>query len=116
MTGFVAQAGVLDVEQAAADDLGSGVVGEFLGAATDQVALASPIRLIPTGVRSVLVHGDCDVDVPLNQSERYHAAAASHGELCRLIVLPGVEHFAVIEVGTAAYQVCRDAVLDLVGR
>jgi pimeloyl-ACP methyl ester carboxylesterase len=65
---------------------------------------------VPIGVPVVCVHGDADANVPLRQSERF--AAASGDEL---VVLPGVDHFAVIDPSTGAWGACRDAVVRLAG-
>ena len=117
LTGFVAQAGVLDLEAAVAARLGNGAVDDFLGPGSDRrgeaYALASPIRLLPTGIPSVLVHGDQDEDVPLEQSRRYAAAAIAAGDRCTLVERPGADHYGVITVGSPDWQVCRSAVLDL---
>ncbi len=116
LTGFVAQAGVLDLEAAIAADLGAGAVTDFLGTAASPAALAqaSPIRLLPTPVRSILVHGDRDQDVPLEQSRAYAAAARAAGDDALLIELPGADHYGVITPGTHDWSVCRAAVESLV--
>lgn len=75
--------------------------------------LASPIALLPTGVSTVLVHGDRDREVPVQQSRAYARAATAAGDDCRLIVLPGADHFGVITPGSPDWAVCREAVLAL---
>src|SRR4051794_23269425 len=70
LSGVVSLAGVADLQAAEKDQLGSNAVHEFLGGgrASDHPA-ADPARLLPTGVPSLLVHGDADTNVPLDQSE-----------------------------------------------
>ena len=118
LSGFVSQAGVLDLELAVTDHLGAGAVAAFLdpsgGGEPAAYEVVSPVRLLPTGVPSVLVHGTADEDVPLSQSESYAAAAARADDSCRLVTLPGADHFGVITPDSPDWHVCRAAVLDLV--
>jgi dipeptidyl aminopeptidase/acylaminoacyl peptidase len=110
----VSQAGVLDLEDAARRGVGSGAVDDLLGGGPDEVperyALASPAARVPVGVPVVCVHGTADDRVPIRQSERYVAAAVAAGDPAELVALPGVNHFAVIDVRTPAWQACTDAV------
>ncbi|AEA26646.1 hypothetical protein Psed_4491 [Pseudonocardia dioxanivorans CB1190] len=114
LRGAVSQAGVLDLEDAARREVGGGAVDDLLGGGPDDVpdryALASPAARLPVGVPVVCVHGDEDVNVPLRQSERYAAAARTAGDPVELVVLPGVDHFAVIDPSTAAWGACAAAV------
>lgn len=116
LTGFVSQAGVLDLQLALKEDLGSGAVRNFLGARADDPeagSLASPCALLPMGVPSMCVHGTADDDVPLSQSQRFVAAARRVGDDSRLLALPGIDHFALIDVTSSAWAACRAAVLEL---
>lgn len=117
LTGFVSQAGVLDLAQADRESLGGSAVAAFVGGHVTDVPAdyraASPIRQLPTGVPSVLVHGTADAQVPLSQSERYRDAAVLAGDDCRLDVLAGVDHFEPIQPGAPAWIRCRTAVLGL---
>lgn len=119
LRGVVSQAGVLDLVDAADRGVGRGAVDDFVGgtpdAVPDRYALASPVARVPLGVPVVAVHGDADVNVPLRQSERFVAAARAAGDPAELVRLPGVEHFAVIDPGEAAWRACRDAVGRLLG-
>ncbi|MFF0499536.1 alpha/beta hydrolase family protein [Nocardia aobensis] len=116
LTGFVSQAGVLDLELALKEDLGSGAVPNFLGARADDPEACSPAcpgALLPMGVPSICVHGTADDDVPLSQSQRFVAAARRAGDDSRLLVLPGIDHFSLIDVASDAWAACRSAVLEL---
>jgi acetyl esterase/lipase len=116
LTGFVSQAGVLNLALALKEDLGAGAIRNFLGARADDPAarsLACPSALLPMGVPSLCVHGTADDDVPLSQSQRFVAAARRAGDDCRLLVLPGIDHYSLIEVTSPAWAACRTAVLDL---
>ena len=79
---------------------------------------ASPLAQVGDGARVVCVHGDADDTVPLSQSERYVEAALRAGDPAKLIVLPRIGHFELIDVRHPAWDACRDQVLQdgLVGR
>ena len=117
LRGVVSQAGVLDLVDAAEEGIGRRAVEAFLGGmpadVPDRYALASPAARVPLGVPVVAVHGDADPNVPLRQSERFVAAARAAGDPAELVRLPGTDHFAVIDPGTAAWRACRDAALQL---
>ena len=62
-------------------DLSNGVVRDLMGGAPGEMpgryATASPIELLPLGVRQVLIHGTEDENVPFDISRAYHKAALS---------------------------------------
>ena len=114
----ITQAGVLDLEQAAAERLGAGAVLAFLGGGPEQVperyAVASPAALVPLGVPLVAVHGDADEEVPIEQSRRFVQRATAAGDNAELVVLPGIDHYALITGSSPAWTACREAVTRLV--
>lgn len=111
VVGAVAQAGVLDFRQ---HPRITRRAAELLGGTPEEVperyAEASPAELLPIGPPLVLVHGEADEDVPVEQSTAF--AAASGAEL---ITLPGVGHLDLITPGAPAWETCRDAALRLAG-
>jgi acetyl esterase/lipase len=116
LTGVVLQAGVLDLVHGADEGLGGGAVEEFLGGTPaerpDAYAQASPIALVPLGVRSVCVHGTSDGLVPIDQSERFVAAAQKAGGSAELRTFDG-DHFQPITVGTPAWGLCVEALASV---
>jgi predicted esterase len=60
----------------------------------------------------VCVHGTADTVVPIEQSQRFVAAATRAGDTSDLRTFDG-DHFDPITVGTAAWDVCVDAVTSL---
>jgi acetyl esterase/lipase len=106
----VLQAGVLDLLAAAEQDLGAGAARAFLGAGPEEAperwAAADPVRLLPTGAAVLCVHGAGDDVVPLDQSERYAAAAAAAGDRIEVRVLPG-DHMALIDPAGDAWRLVR---------
>ena len=109
--GTVAQAGVLDLVAAAEQGLGGGAVVDLLGGTPATVAqryaLGSPAALVPAAGPVVCVHGDADTVVPLDQSQRYVTAATTARGEARLRVLPGVDHFGVIDPAHPAWAAVR---------
>jgi acetyl esterase/lipase len=103
----VSLAGVLDLELADRRGLGGHATRALLGGTPEEVperyAEASPIRLLPTGVPTVLVHGVEDDVVPVEVSRRYATAAGEAGDDVRLVELPGVEHFGLIDPESPAW-------------
>jgi dipeptidyl aminopeptidase/acylaminoacyl peptidase len=94
-------AGVCDLAAAAEDGLGDGAAVELTGGLPAErrtaYALADPLQRLPTGIPTLLVHGDADDRVPVEQSRRYARAAAAAGDACELLELPGVGHFEVLD-------------------
>ena len=103
----VSLAGVCDLR--AALGLSNGAVRDFAGGAPDDAfyAAASPVERLPLGVPALLIHGDADENVPIEQSRAYAAAARAAGDDCELIELPGAEHFEVVDPAGRAWPVLR---------
>jgi acetyl esterase/lipase len=105
----VSLAGVTDLEAGARQRIGEDAVVQFLGAGPDEApelyAAASPLRRLPVGVASVLIHGDADNRVPIAQSRDYARAALAAGDQCQLHELPGGDHFELIDPGGRAWPV-----------
>ncbi|HWH30716.1 MAG TPA: alpha/beta hydrolase [Mycobacteriales bacterium] len=101
----VAQAPVAALRTAARERLGGGAVQALLGGGPgevpDRYRVADPVGLLPTGVRTVCVHGDADDVVPPAQSREYVRAATRAGDDARLELVPG-GHFEHLEPMTAA--------------
>lgn len=95
--------------------LSEGIVEVFLGGDPIQVpgryASGSPTALLPLGVSQTLIHGTGDTSVPHEISERHHAAAVARGDICDLLLLPGVQHFELIDPLAATWRVVHRAVL-----
>jgi acetyl esterase/lipase len=109
VAGVVSLAGVCDLEGAADTGIGNGAVLEFLGADPDAdlYAAASPVARLPLGAPSLLIHGDADDVVPIEQSRTFRAAALAVGDACELHELPGGDHFEVIDPAGRAWPLLR---------
>lgn len=111
--GVLALAPVADLRTAYAQRLGDDAVAALLGGGPAEVperyGAVDPMALLPLRVPSVLVHGVDDDRVPVALSTGFAAAATAAGDLVRLVTLPGVEHFGVIDPESAAWPSVLDA-------
>lgn len=117
--GVISLAGVLDLHLAYQLHLSNDAVVELLGAtpeeAPERYAAASPAALLPLGVPQVVIHGDADVDVPLEVSQRYVAEAQAAGDPVRYLELPGVDHFDLIDPQSPAWAQTLTELERLIG-
>ena len=90
----VGLAPVVDLAEAASANLGSGAVRELLGGDPDEVperyVVAQP-DLVDGCERSVIVHGDADLNVPVSQARLAEDAGVE------VVVIPRADHFDVID-------------------
>jgi acetyl esterase/lipase len=114
----VVQAGVVALTLAAEQGIGNGAPEAFAGgtpkARPERYRIADPVGLVPTGVRSLLVHTQVDDSVPTSQSEAYLDAAVAAGDDCRLALVEG-DHFSHLDPGSDACARMRDALATLAG-
>jgi acetyl esterase/lipase len=115
----VSQAGVADLAQAHADDLGSGAVTALLGGGPsefrDRYAHASPAALVPLGIAQLLVHGANDNIVPPTQSRAYAERARAAGDDVELLEITGADHFDVVDPAHEAWQAVVQRLPRLLG-
>jgi pimeloyl-ACP methyl ester carboxylesterase len=108
---------VTDLEAGAREGIGEDAVVQFLSAGPEQAprlyAEASPIRRLPLGTPSLLIHGDADQRVPIEQSRAYAAAALAAGDQCELEELAGVDHFELIDPGGRAWPLVAERLQQL---
>ena len=104
VTAVVSQAGVLDLVSAAHEHLGSDAVQALLGHDPGPAdARWDPYQQIPLDVPVHCVHGRGDDIVPLDQSERYVAAAQQAGATADLTTVDG-DHFVLIDPSSDAWD------------
>ncbi|MEO8971058.1 MAG: alpha/beta hydrolase [Ktedonobacteraceae bacterium] len=117
LSGAISLAGVSDLLVGWQRKLGSGAVAELIGGSPDAMperyAVASPAEMLPLGIPQVLIHGTADDRVPFDMSETYTAKAQAVGENVRLITLPRVDHFALIDPASHAWTITVDALYQL---
>ena len=80
------------------------LVGPPSGAHKDVYADTSPSRLLPIGVRQVLVSGSLDPIVPSRFAEAYGAMAKASGDNIELLTIGGAGHFELIDPTSDAWK------------
>jgi acetyl esterase/lipase len=110
----VALAPVSDLRESAERVGAQGAATMFMGGlpneVSDHYAEASPLELLPFGVRQILIHGTEDPDVPYAMSERYVEAAGGEAEL---VPLEGAGHFEPIDPQACEWPATLEAVRSL---
>jgi dipeptidyl aminopeptidase/acylaminoacyl peptidase len=81
----------------------------------DRFNAGSPIELLPSGSRQVLIHGTDDNIVPISQSEKFVEKAQQLGDQPTLVRLEGFGHFELIDPESDAWSKVAGAVLSLLG-
>lgn len=107
----VALAPLADLARGHAAGLGAGAIDTFLGGSPDTAAAAfvdaSPAAHLPLGVPQVVIHGELDDVVPVSLSEEYVHRARSLGDSVELVVLPGADHYCLVNPHSADWLVVR---------
>jgi acetyl esterase/lipase len=104
LTGVVAQAGVLDLWSAYAEELGGGAVQAFLGHPPGPGdAPVDPLHQVPIDIPVHCIHGDADQNVPISQSRTYVRAATEAGARAELTEVDG-DHFTLIDPASLAWR------------
>jgi acetyl esterase/lipase len=115
--GVLALAPVADLGRAYHLGLDGGAVDRLLGGGPDEVpgryATVDPARLLPSPVPVVVVHGTLDDRVPVGMSQDYVTAARARGGQARLVELPAVEHFGIIDPHSPAWPAVLSALDEL---
>lgn len=99
--GVVSLAGITDLRAYSSGDGNcNAAVAELLGGGPGEVperyAQASPVELLPLGVRQRLLHGVLDPIVPVEQSGRFAERARALGDDSQVWLVEGAGHFDVI--------------------
>ena len=100
VTAAISQAGVLDLEAASKERLGSSAVQAFMGGAS--LKPADPASQIPLKVPVRCIHGVDDDIVPISQSIGYVERAKQAGADAELVRVEG-DHFVVIDPSSQAW-------------
>jgi acetyl esterase/lipase len=98
---------------------GDPVITQLMGGSPievpDRYRAASPARLLPIGVRQVVITGAHDRIVPAALGRTYEETARAHGDDVTALVVPDAAHFEVIAPGSTAWPVVGNAVLSILG-
>ena len=102
----VAQSAVLDM--AAAGEPARKLLGGGPDEVPERYAAADPMRLIPLGVPTLLVHGAEDETVPLLRSRLYHEAARAAGDPVELVEPTPGGHRVHIDPRSEAWRIVAE--------
>ena len=104
----VGLAAITDLARAYNLNAGKGAVNEFLGGPPgdypDRYAAASPIELLPLGVRQLIIHGAKDEALPIELSRSYAAAAQASGDRVDFVELPDAGHMDFLDPNNNAHS------------
>jgi acetyl esterase/lipase len=96
---------------------GDPVITKLVGGSPSQVReryrQASPSRLLPTGVKQVLITGAQDKLVPPRLGQDYEAEAKKAGDDVTFFAIENAAHFEVIAPGSLAWPKVEEAVLSM---
>lgn len=96
-----ALAAVADLAHAYRISSGKGAVNEFLQGGPEQVpdryAAASPMQLLPLGVRQLIIHGSMDQALPVELARRYASAAREAGDSIDYVEPPEAGHMDFLD-------------------
>jgi acetyl esterase/lipase len=88
--------------------VGGEVVAELLGGAPsrypERCRAASPIEMLPLGVKQLILHGVSDEVVPIDMSRRYARAAEAAGDTVDLVELSGAGHMDFLDPSSEAHR------------
>jgi len=98
---------VADLAYAHELGVGNNAVAELLGGSPAQqperYRTASPIALLPLGLKQLLMHGGEDEVVPVQISRRYARAAIAAGDSIAFVDLEGVGHMDFLDPSSSAH-------------
>lgn len=111
-TAVVGLAAAVDLAGAFALSAGNSAVGAFLGGSPDEYPdryqAASPIELLPLGVRQLIVHGTADEALPVAHARNYVRAAKTSGDDVEYVELRGGGHMDYLDPNSDAHTaLCR---------
>jgi len=116
LAGVVSLAGITDLRKTgtACDSEAIQLMG---GEAKEKVAaynLASPIELLPLGVKQKIIQGGADNIIPMAMATDYVEAAKKKKDDTELIALKDADHFSLVDPKSPAWPIVQEAILSLV--
>lgn len=82
----------------------------------DRYRAGDPAELLPFGVPQVLMQGSDDDQIPPKLPMRWAELGRSQGENVTVTILPGADHFDVVDPQSKAWPAVQSAVLKMVRR
>ena len=91
------------------------LVGGSPAEVPDRYRAANPGELLPFGVPQVLLQGSQDQQIPPELPVRWAEAAKRQGDSVRLEILPGADHFDVVDPESKAWPAVMKALVEAAG-
>jgi len=96
---------------------GGDVIHTLLGGSFEEVPdryrNASPVSLLPNGVKQIVIHGSDDPAVPPELGQAYVEAGKLQGETIGFFVIPKASHFELIAPWTSSWPIVEASVRSL---
>jgi acetyl esterase/lipase len=86
------------------------------GSAKDLASIydqASPVELLPIGVKQSVIHGALDNLVPPQMSNDYAEAAKKKGDNVKLMIIEKAGHFELVDPQSSAWLQVKDEIMEL---
>lgn len=115
LRGIVALASIPDLSEtgSACDQSVLQLMGGRPGDLRSRYQQASPVELLPLGVKQSLIHGDSDNLVPVTMSKTYAEAAKAKGDDVKLVMIENASHFEPVDPASFAWPKVKEEVLRL---
>jgi acetyl esterase/lipase len=81
----------------------------------DVFADTSPAEMLPSGVRTVLIHGEFDTIAPLRVGHDYARRARAAGDAADVIVLPGGSHYDEVAATSPSWSIVSAQIRKALG-
>ncbi|MYM96896.1 alpha/beta fold hydrolase [Rugamonas sp. FT81W] len=91
------------------------LAGRASAARSDIFSDTSPVELLPSGVRTVLIHGEFDTISPLRAGQDYARRAQAAGDQAEVIVLPGGSHFDEVAATSPSWTIVSAQIRKALG-
>lgn len=108
----VGLAAIADLAGISELNAGAGAVNDMMGGNPDEFpdryAAASPIALLPLGIKQLIIHGIDDAALPVELSRSYAAAARASGDDVTYLELADTGHMDFLDPGSHAHVALCD--------
>ncbi|MEV4783731.1 alpha/beta hydrolase [Burkholderia sp. LMU1-1-1.1] len=81
----------------------------------DVFADTSPAEMLPSGVRTVLIHGEFDTVSPIRAGHDYARRAIAAGDAAEVIVLPGGSHYDEVAATSPSWSIVSAQIRKALG-
>jgi acetyl esterase/lipase len=91
------------------------LAGTASAARPDIYADTSPAEMLPSGVRTVLIHGELDTVSPPRVGQDYARRARDAGDAADMVVLPGASHYDEVAATSPAWTIVAAQIRQALG-